>query len=393
MTTTPPDAPPGPPPSDDGPRVTRDEVRDLGRVRRTVGPDRKLAGVAGGLARHLDIDPILLRVGFVVLVFFGGAGILIYVACWLLLPTDDNPRAPVHLDERNRAFALIGIGALALLALLADTFGEWGFPWPLVGVALIALIVLTLIDRDKSVRPTAPPIPHVPDPATGQFIPAPPGTPLAPPPPPYRPRPRNPRRRGPILFWFTMALAALGIGVLGIADLAGAPVADPAYPAVVVAACGLMLLVGAFWGRAGGLILVGLIASLGLLGATVAQDVDGNDINRRPIMAVDVPSRLDTNAGEIILDLTDVQDLAALDGRSIDLEADIGRIEVIVPDGLSVNVGARIDGPGHIELFDDETGGIGISDGAHHNAGLGTPEISIQAELSIGEIQVNQGEF
>ena len=102
MTTTPPDAPPGPPPSDDGPRVTRDEVRDLGRVRRTVGPDRKLAGVAGGLARHLDIDPILLRVGFVVLVFFGGAGILIYVACWLLLPTDDNPRAPVHLDERNR---------------------------------------------------------------------------------------------------------------------------------------------------------------------------------------------------------------------------------------------------------------------------------------------------
>src|SRR3954470_20224653 len=154
MTTTPPEAPPGPA-ADSGPRVTRDEVRDLGRLRRTVGPDRKLAGVAGGLARHLDIDPVLLRVAFVVLVFFGGAGILIYVACWLLVPEDGNPRAAVHLDVRNRTFALVGVGALALLALLADSVGQWGFPWPLVGVAVVALIVLTVIDRDKNPRPTA----------------------------------------------------------------------------------------------------------------------------------------------------------------------------------------------------------------------------------------------
>ena len=38
------------------PRVTRDEIRDLGRLRRSRH-DRKIAGVAGGLARHLDIDP------------------------------------------------------------------------------------------------------------------------------------------------------------------------------------------------------------------------------------------------------------------------------------------------------------------------------------------------
>jgi len=96
--------------------VTRDELRDLARIRRTVGPDRKVAGVAGGLARHLDVDPVLLRVAFVVLAFFGGSGLLLYVACWLLLPTDDNPQAPVHLDARNRSFALIGVGAILLLA-------------------------------------------------------------------------------------------------------------------------------------------------------------------------------------------------------------------------------------------------------------------------------------
>ena len=261
----------------------------------------------------------------------------------------------------------------------------------------------------------------MPDPATGAFTPAAPGTPV-PVATTYLPRPRNPRRRGPILFWFTLALAALGVGVLGILDLAGAPVADPAYPALVVGTCGVMLLVGAFYGRAGGLILVGLLAAVGLAGATIAQEVDGADITRRPLTAADVPASLDTSAGEIILDLTDVQDLAALDGKHVELDSDIGRIEVIVPAGLSVQVDANVDGPGHLELFGDERGGIGISDQVHHNAGrlehtldtheasatsscsatsaaasasttrsttrgVGTPELSIDADVSIGEIR------
>lgn len=388
MTTTPPEAPAGPP-VEQGPRVTRDEVRDLARIRRTVGPDRKLAGVAGGLARHLDIDPVLLRVAFVVLVFFGGAGILLYVACWLLLPEDGNPRAAVHLDDRNRTFALIGVGALAALALFADSVGQWGFPWPLVGVAVVALIVLTVLDRDKAPIPTAPPVPHAPDPATGLFVPAPPGAAVAAP-PAYRPQPRNPRRRGPILFWFTLALAALGIGVLGILDLAGAPIADPAYPAVVVGICGVMLLLGAFWGRAGGLIFVGLLASLALAGATAAQDIEGGDIVRNPVTAAGVPTDLHTTAGEIVVDLRGVQDVAALQGREIELDVTFGRVEVIVPPGVTVQVHAKVTGGGHMELFGGEYGGFGSEDRVRHDGGFGAPVITIDAEVDFGEIQVHE---
>src|SRR4029079_1409393 len=91
MTTTPPEAPAGPPPADGpppgGPRVSGADIKDLGRLRRSA-TDRRVAGVAGGLARHLDVDPIILRVAFVVLVFFGGAGLILYGACWLLLPGD-----------------------------------------------------------------------------------------------------------------------------------------------------------------------------------------------------------------------------------------------------------------------------------------------------------------
>ena len=90
MTTTPPEAPhdgaaPG---ADEGPRVTGPEARDLSRLSRTVGPYRYLGGVAGGLARHFDVDPLLIRVAFVILTLFGGAGLIVYVGCWLLLPED-----------------------------------------------------------------------------------------------------------------------------------------------------------------------------------------------------------------------------------------------------------------------------------------------------------------
>ena len=42
-----------------------------------------------------------------VLVFFGGAGLILYGACWLLVPEDGADRAPFNLDERTRTVALI----------------------------------------------------------------------------------------------------------------------------------------------------------------------------------------------------------------------------------------------------------------------------------------------
>src|SRR5262245_60849333 len=146
MNTTPPEAPP--PPQDSGPRVTRDEVRDLGRLRRST-TDRKVAGVAGGLGRHLDVDPLILRVAFVVLVFFGGAGLILYGACWLLVPEDGAERAPFNLDERTRTVALIIVGAIAALALIGDSWGAFWFPWP---VAIVALVALWLLTRNSPPR-------------------------------------------------------------------------------------------------------------------------------------------------------------------------------------------------------------------------------------------------
>ncbi|HYF72931.1 MAG TPA: PspC domain-containing protein [Nocardioides sp.] len=436
MTTTPPEAPSGPQPQhptgSTGPRVDRDQVRDLGRLRRSV-TDRKVAGVAGGLGRHLDVDPLILRVAFVVLVFFGGAGLILYAACWLLVPEDGAARAPFNLDERSRSVALVIVGVVAALALIGDSWGAFWFPWPLAVVALVVLWLLTRNNPPAAVppvpwTPAAPPPPPTSGPSDAPtaappytpaqpyaqpysqpyaqpyapataYAPAPPTQPgYTPPPPSYvappawtppPPRPPDPRKRGPILFWFTLALIALAEGVLGMADLAGAAVADSAYPALAVGICGLMLVIGAFFGRAGGIIVAGLIATVVLTGTTAADRWDTNDVTERPTTAAAVEDRYWLGVGEQLIDLRDVADPENLNGRTLEVEGGIGHIEIILPDGLTAVVHADVDGPGNIEVFGLERGGIDTSinssDGSQTD-----PRITIDTQLGVGQIEVHR---
>ena len=69
------------PPTDDAPR----DISGRGRLHLSV-KDRKIAGVCGGLGEFFDIDRVFFHVGFVVLFFVWGTGILFYVALWLLMP-------------------------------------------------------------------------------------------------------------------------------------------------------------------------------------------------------------------------------------------------------------------------------------------------------------------
>jgi phage shock protein C len=52
--------------------------------------DRKIGGVAGGIAAHSGVDPLLVRIGFVVTTLFTGLGILAYLALLAFVPSDDD---------------------------------------------------------------------------------------------------------------------------------------------------------------------------------------------------------------------------------------------------------------------------------------------------------------
>ncbi|HTQ73748.1 MAG TPA: PspC domain-containing protein [Burkholderiales bacterium] len=53
--------------------------------------ERKIAGVCGGLGEWLDVDPVFLRVAFILLALVGGLGIAVYVLLWLFLPRAPAP--------------------------------------------------------------------------------------------------------------------------------------------------------------------------------------------------------------------------------------------------------------------------------------------------------------
>ena len=55
--------------------------------------ERKIAGVCGGLGEWLDVDPVFLRVAFILLALLAGLGIAVYILLWLFLPRAAAPGA------------------------------------------------------------------------------------------------------------------------------------------------------------------------------------------------------------------------------------------------------------------------------------------------------------
>jgi phage shock protein PspC (stress-responsive transcriptional regulator) len=400
--------PPPPSSAPAGPRVSREEMKDLGRLRRSI-TDRHVAGVAGGLARHLDVDVIIIRVALVVGVFFGGAGLIAYVGAWLLVPEEGTDDQPLGLDVRSRSLALAGVGVLALLSAVGDWAGAFWFPWPLAIVAAIVIWFLNRKDRSPSpsrsgygyAGPAAPGTEQQPDHTTGldpagwdqtgwqqsgwdqgawQQPEA-----YARPPRQYR----NPRRRGPILFFFTVALIALAEGVLGVVDLAGVGVADSAYPALALGITAAMLVVGAFWGRAGGLIALGLVAALATAATTATSSFPDDRLTYAPTSAAEVRDSYDLGGGELTLDLSDVSDVDALDGRAVTVDGVGGRVEVVVPDGMDVTVRTDLFA-GDSRVFDERRDGLDVNLDGFRDGGDEVPDMSITIDLFAGEVIVRE---
>ncbi len=56
--------------------------------------NKMLGGVAAGLGEYLNIDPTIVRLGFVALALMGGPGIVIYLIMWLVVPPEPFDTTP-----------------------------------------------------------------------------------------------------------------------------------------------------------------------------------------------------------------------------------------------------------------------------------------------------------
>lgn len=107
--------------------------------------DRLLVGVAGGLAQRLAIDPVFVRVAFVVLMFAGGFAGGVYLLLWALSGPPAPRRArqlgePEPNGQRAIAFGLQVLGMLVLLRAAGMWFGD-AVVWPVALAGLGSAVI------------------------------------------------------------------------------------------------------------------------------------------------------------------------------------------------------------------------------------------------------------
>ncbi len=123
--------------------------------------DKKLAGVCGGVARHWNVDPVLVRVGWVLLALSGGVGIVLYAAAWLLVPADgatrstmdDLTKGSTRSWPREAWVAIVAIACLITFGIFSSTT-TIGF-----GPAVVLALIWYFGYYKSRVKQAAPPAP------------------------------------------------------------------------------------------------------------------------------------------------------------------------------------------------------------------------------------------
>jgi phage shock protein PspC (stress-responsive transcriptional regulator) len=129
--------------------------------------DKMLGGVAGGVAEYFDIDPTLVRIIFIVALFFGGGGFLAYIIMWIVVPEEPfvivtpdasaNQKATgeaagpdpqivneYHHRPKRRSIGGIILIIIGVLFLLDNFFPKYDFGdfWPLILIAIGAGLLI-----------------------------------------------------------------------------------------------------------------------------------------------------------------------------------------------------------------------------------------------------------
>jgi phage shock protein PspC (stress-responsive transcriptional regulator) len=347
------DPPGGVPPTDvpDGGAAEPDRPRRLYRSR----SDRMLAGVCGGLAEYFGIDAVIVRVIAVALIFAGGAGALLYVAAWLLVPEDGHEG-----DEpaRGRVATAAGVVALVvafciLVPFWGGPFGDGGFGGPFIGLAFLGLAGLVVWRLASGQR----------DAGSSQDL---------------------LRRAG-----LGVALLALS-GLLAIGGAWATAAGGGTVVAIIVIVAGLWLVAGAFLG--GGtrwLILPALALALPAGVVSAANiDTDGGIGEReyRPVAAQDVREQYRVGMGRLVVDLRDAQ-LPSGDHR-VRIDVGMGEAWVVVPPDVCVSSRADI-GAGEVVAFDREVGGVDVDWEDSRRAPAGTARLVLDGDIGLGALHVS----
>ena len=372
---------------------------------------RHVAGVAAAIARRYDIDPVLVRVGFVVAAFWG-IGAALYVAAWLLLP--DEP-GPVTSRRSRRTWLLVLIGIAAVLGLGGASHGNGGILLPAVAVAAL-MFLLHRTRGSRGVQYAAGAASAVRGPAAGGRA-AGPGDPAATPPawdplgaapfawdlPEPGPAPAPPPRPRSRVTPVTLALALLAGGVTALVVLAtGGPTDVPVLAGVVLAVLGGGLVVGSVVRGGRGLVpfaLLGMVVTWGVLAAPWERVASGpaEDLRLAPTTPAALAPRYETGLGEVELDLRGM-DLTVPPGAPVTpvatvIDTGVGDVDIQVPPDADVRFSGE-SGMGSVEFAGQESDGPGaqlrLTDPGVDGVASGRPLV-LTVHSGMGDVEVRRG--
>jgi len=425
------------------------------RIRRTgaVRPDqhRWFAGVCAGLARRLNLDPLLVRGIFVALAVIGGFGLLLYGVAWLLMPEEDGR---IHAQEAMRGHVTAGFVG-AVLCILADLgrgagplWWQFGFlhanrfTFNVGGLITIGLVILAIWwwarqgpgsgsggGSGGGGSGTVPPPPgggpaaSSPEgwsrtPAAGQppagttWGAAGPGAPgghhtvqdsAAPARHGWAPRP-DPAAPSRTLTRITLGLALLAAGVVAAIGHAGADLPGPTWLLATTVALGVVALgvvaAGVMGRRAGGLAPIGvLLAAVVLIGALIPTPSSFTVVGSRtwrPVTAAEARDGLSAGLGGATIDLTDPGILggaSAVNPVQVDSAMGVGQLRVLPPPDQPTEIHASVGAGNITERSDADGSSQQLSSGTDlstvvRTGPAGPPLLVVTVKVGLGTIEI-----
>ncbi|MEP7082157.1 MAG: PspC domain-containing protein [Chloroflexota bacterium] len=354
--------------------------------------DRVIGGVAAGIADYFNVDPLLIRAAFVGLMIFGGAGLVLYVGAWLLIPVegedDSVAESVLHRLGMRRGSLATSLVLIALLLFIAFVAlpSQGGYvgvdpgyyiSGPVLLIAAMVVLGVLLLRRGGSRADAA-----VAQPA-GAAAPA------------LRaertvvvraPRVRVPR--GP-LGWYTLAAALLGIGLLALVDNAtDATVTPGQFFGLTLAIVGIGLVVGSWWGNARLLILPALLVlPVAWAASYVTVPLEGGTGDQwfSPVTVQELQDEYRMVGGRLTLDLRDLE--AGTEPIRISASVAFGTLSVLLPVDAQVELDSHV-GAGGSNILGSYQSGTELTE--RYVRGKSGPHFVLDLGSGIGYVWVEE---
>lgn len=336
----------GQPRFEDAGSVTAPPPPVYAETRLTRDPFATFGGVLSGIAHRYGWDVAITRLAFVIITLMsGGTAFVAYGLAWLVIPRAQFwPPAQRHTAQVSGRD--LGVGLLALAALIVLGIGSGQFAGVLVPLALIGGGVWLLSQNPRTEDAPVPSFAGAGGGSVGGPTPQFNQAPL----PPFNPQPAPKRSR--------LGRGALVAGVLAIVAL----------PVLVIG---------------------------GAIGAAIAfgegdWEFDANETYGYDYTSVDgIPSSISEEEGELIVDLSEV-DFSGIDSTEdrveLDVDLSFGRLEVVLPADVRVDIEADADFAGNVELFDERDSGLSPDRSFSDE----NPQLVLDLEVDAGEIVVRR---